>query len=164
MTKCPCLLHKVLSWAQRREASPYQPPFLSSAHCPGRDLALSRACPFLSGNFFFVAGCCSPYMPAEVLAVVEAMLASFTRTCQTFCSAISHFVVRCTVAALDLVEVLASLEVDNLLCFAHLLGGDVGCDCFKIDHCRKSLSLFVLFTDIRIPCSIVYVKCFEANL
>jgi hypothetical protein len=46
--------------------------------------------------------------------------------------------------------------------FAQLLCGDVGCDCFDVDHCRKSLSNNLYFlTALIIADSVLFVKCFD---
>jgi len=102
-------------------------------------------------------------MPTVVLAVPEAMLASFAGAGKALCRIVPDFVVTLAGAALNLVEVLAGVKVNNFMSLAHLSAGDVGCDCFDVDHCRKSLSLFVLFTDKSIASLAYTVKYFSSQ-
>lgn len=141
MTECLCYFRRILfKCAQRRQASSCQPAFLSSTKDPLGDVILNCSSSPLSFQLFSSAGCSSSTVPAVILAVVEAMFASLTRACQSLLTVIMHFVVCSTVAALTDIKVLLSLHIYNFVALAHLLCGDVCCDCFDVDHYRVPFS------------------------
>ena len=178
MTTCPCSFHRILlKRAQRRDPSVDPGPSSLLPHDPGWYIILDRPGLLLCFQFF-VVGCDRPsHMLADAACmshIAKAVLPALASTGETMLkrevNRILNNAVLVALAALIFyeVEVFAGCQVKYLGAFRDLLRSnvaDVCCDLFNSCHFRKSFqNWFVLFTDIMIPRSIVYVKAFKANL